>query len=188
MGNNHLIRLFMRGVFIKRPHIPKTLTVWNREKVLRLLKTWSPMKAISIKQLNFKTLMLMLLSTGHRGQTILSCNLTHVHVGQNKIIFLMDKLLKTSKPGSHISEVSFYSYADTKLCPVIYIKEYIKRTRKIRQTSQLFVKLSKPHNGIRGATLRRWKKATLTLAGIDTSRYKAHSTRAAATAKQWRKE
>ena len=65
------------------------------------------MKAISIKQLNFKTLMLMLLSTDHRGQTIISCNLTHVHVGQNKIIFLMDKLLKTSKPGSHISEMSF---------------------------------------------------------------------------------
>ena len=123
----------------------------------------------------------MLLSTGHRGQTILSCNLTHVHVGHNKIVFLVDKLLKTSKPGSHISEVSLCSYSDTNLCPVVYLKEYIKRTRKIRQSSQLFVKLSKPHDKISRATLRRWTKTTLTLAGIDTNKYKAHSTRAAAT-------
>ena len=161
MGNNPLVRLFMRGVFIKRPQIPKTLTVWNPEKVLRLLKSWSPMKSISRKKLTFKTLMLMLLSTGHRGQTILSCNLTHVHVGHNKIVFLVDKLLKTSKPGCHISEVSLCSYSDTNLCPVVYLKEYIKRTRKIRQSAQLFVKLSKPHDKISRATLRRWTKTTL---------------------------
>ena len=67
------------------------------------------------------------------------------------------------------------------LCPVLYIKEYLKRTKLKRQSDQFFVKCAKPYNGVSRDTIRRWTKQVLKLSGVDTVRFKAHSTRAAAT-------
>ena len=181
IGNHPLVRLFMRGIFVLNPRLSKQVPIWNPETVLNLLRQWSPMKSLSLKLLSYKTAMLMLLTTGHRGQTILACSMKHIQISSNKIIFHISTLLKTSKPGHHLSQVCFHSYEDKKLCPVIYLKEYIKRTKQIRQSDQLLIKMSKPHDGISRATLRRWTQNTMQRAGIDISVYSAHSTRSAAT-------
>ena len=181
VGNHPLVRLFMRGVFVLITPLPKTVNIWNPETVLKLLKIWSPMKSLSLKLLSYKTAMLMLLTTGHRGQTILACSVNLMHIYSNKITFNIQTLLKTSKPGQHLVEVVFHAYEDKKLCPVVYLREYIKRTKSIRKSNQLLIQISKPHAGISRSTLRRWTQTTMQRAGIDTSVYSAHSTRSAAT-------
>ena len=182
IGNHPLVKLFMRGVFNTKPQLPKTFSIWNPNYVLRLLKLWYPMNTLSLQCLSMKVSMLMLLSSGQRGQTILACSIKHMVITNNSITFHLVELLKTSKPGSHMSTLTFKSFKEEpKLCPVIYIKEYIKRTKTIRKSDQLLIQTTKPHKAIARATLRRWTKTTLTKAGVNMDTYKPHSTRAAST-------
>ena len=63
---------------------------------------------------------------------------------------------------------------------------YVARTASIRQSlnsSQVFVSFGKPYKVISSATLARWLKAVLSLAGIDTSIFKGHSFRGTSTSK-----
>ena len=46
---------------------------------------------------------------------------------------------------------------------------------------QLFISYTKPHKAVSPDTVSRWVKTTLVDAGIDTSKYSAHSTRSAST-------
>ena len=59
------------------------------------------------------------------------------------------------------------------------LKEYLDRTANIRQDHhKLLVSYQKPHKSISKDTVARWLKQELKLAGIDTSTFGAHSTRA----------
>ena len=63
---------------------------------------------------------------------------------------------------------------------------YVARTASIRQSlnsSHVFVSYGKPYKVVSSATLSRWLKAVLSLAGIDTSILKAHNCRGASTSK-----
>ena len=63
---------------------------------------------------------------------------------------------------------------------------YVARTASIRHSlnsSQVFVSHGKPYKVILSATLARWLKAVLSLAGIDNSIFKGHSFRRASTSK-----
>ena len=68
-----------------------------------------------------------------------------------------------------------------KICPAVCLKQYIKRTKKEHSSTQLFIGLQVPLKSVSTSTIRRWIKLTLGEAGIDTSIYKSHSTRAAST-------
>ena len=71
-----------------------------------------------------------------------------------------------------------------KLCPVLALQEYEKRTSEIRSSNgstQLLIAMIKPHKPFSSSTVARWLKTVLNNAGIDTSIFKAHSVRSAAT-------
>ena len=59
----------MRGVYNKRPFIPKKV-VWDTKIVLDFLEKLHPAKNLSLLQLSIKTVLLCLLVSGQRGQTI----------------------------------------------------------------------------------------------------------------------
>ena len=72
------------------------------------------------------------------------------------------------------------------LCAHSTLLHYVARTASIRQSlnsSQVFVSYGKPYKVISSATLARWLKAVLSLAGIDTSIFKSESFRGASTSK-----
>ena len=60
-------------------------------------------------------------------------------------------------------------------------------TESIRECYQgvepnlLFLALNKPHKPVTSASIARWIKELLTEAGVDTDKFSAHSTRAAAS-------
>ena len=99
-------------------------------------------------------------------------------------------LIKPSKRTSiekpfHDVEIARFP-ASRNLCPVCALEEYIDRTRlcrgKVRSTmSQLLLSRSKPYHPGVSSTILRWLKEIMSLADIDTSLFKAHSTRGAST-------
>jgi pheromone shutdown protein TraB len=65
------------------------------------------------------------------------------------------------------------------------LKSYLYRTATLRgsTSTRLLISYVKPHGAVTTNTLSRWIKQLLTLSGIDTSIFKAHSTRVASVSK-----
>ncbi|KAJ8042075.1 hypothetical protein HOLleu_13053 [Holothuria leucospilota] len=71
--------------------------------------------------------------------------------------------------------------SDEKLDAYSLLKYYLQTTSSLRGSeSQLFISYVPPHKPVSRDTLSRWIKEILDVAGIDTTQYSAHSTRAAA--------
>ena len=103
-------------------------------------------------------------------------------------VFRINSLLKqTSASGGrqrHMQPVIFKKYDhDRSLRVFSLLMEYIARTVKLRGScSQLLLCHVKPHGPAASTdTISRWLKQVMTAAGIDTSIFKPHSTRSAAT-------
>ena len=63
------------------------------------------------------------------------------------------------------------------------VQEYLSRTKHLRVRLQFFFFISfvKPYKPVSKSTVARWAKTTLGLAGVDLTRFKSHSIRAAST-------
>ena len=65
----------------------------------------------------------------------------------------------------------------------MFIRVYLQRTKDWRTTGDKKSQLFDEHKTLAVATLAGWLKTTMAEAGIDTSIFKAHSTRSASTSK-----
>ena len=90
------------------------------------------MDSLSLKDLSFKFLMLLLLVSGQRGQTIHMLDLNDMIVSDNGFTFVTVNHLKQSRPGYHNPQLKFVPFEDSSLCVVTTCKEYLKRTQSLK--------------------------------------------------------
>ena len=91
-------------------------------------------------------------------------------------------LLKQSRPGVKNPLVELRPFKDETLCVLTTLKEYLTRTKFLRGSeSHLFISYNRSFKRVGRDTISPWVKLVLTDSGIDTSRFKPHSTRAANT-------
>ena len=143
---------------------------------------------LSLKDLTLKVAMLMALTSACRGSELHQLDPTKLQRLQGKIRFTIDGLTKTRKTGQPPKQVQFTSYSkESKLDVVAALELYLDKTKRFRTNKnsqhQLFLTFIKPHKAVARCTIARWLKMLMTRAGIDVSKYKAHSTRAAASSK-----
>ena len=182
IGQLPLVKRFMKGIFNKKPALPKYNSTWDVEVVLAFLKTLTPVHTLSLRYLSYKLVMLLALLTGQRMQTLHSLDLNDIEASDSQLTFSVNALLKSSRPGSHLKPIIIPAFPDDKtLCLVSVFSEYVKRTKTLRKTQKLIVTYSKPHSHASKCTLSKWIKDVLKLSGIDISQYKSHSTRSAST-------
>ena len=106
---------------------------------------------------------------------------TNLTISKEQVRCRIADLIKTSKAGSRTQHTVLDGFrSDRRLCVVKYLKANLQRTKPLRgeETSQL-----KPHAGVSRDTLRQWTKLYMQKAGIDTSIFTPHSTRAADSSK-----
>ena len=98
-------------------------------------------------------------------------------------VFYITSLLKQSRKGRHMAPIELLTHpSNTKLCIVTVLREYLHRTKDIREGQrQLLLSHQKPHHPISNDTLARWVRDTLQRAGVDTLLFSAHSTKSACT-------
>ena len=127
----------------------------------------------------------MLLVSGQQGQTIHLLDIKNMSISTSTISFRIGDLLKTSRPGNHLSEVFFKAYApDKRLCVYSAILSYLERPDSIRGSVTRFFLTTKPPFRLASRdTLRRWARDIMRDAGIDLSIFAPHSTRCASTSK-----
>jgi hypothetical protein len=70
IGQHPLVSRLLKGIYQVRPNTPKYRCIWDVNIVLRYLAQLHPLKKLSLRELTYKVVMLMLLVSGQRGQTI----------------------------------------------------------------------------------------------------------------------
>ena len=180
LGQNKYVSLYMTGLAKSLPRAPKYQDIWDPQEVLKFLKKWSPAKNLNLFQLTVKTLLLLLLVTAQRLQTMSKLSLENMTQKKRKFSFTIVENLKHQRGYAPATIIEVQSFpADLRLCPVNYLKAYLNRTRQVRSTQALFVTTTKPHGKAAMATMSRWVKVGLNLAGINTTKFSPGSTRAA---------
>ena len=128
--------------------------------------------------------MLIALTSAARVQTIHRLTVNNMVKGKDEFVFEFSGLLKQSRPGFKCSPVHMKAYPpDRRLCIFHVIKEYLARTERIRKCDSLLISFIKPYGEVSKDTIARWLKTIMQRAGIDISKFSAHSIRAAATSK-----
>ena len=149
-GYHPLVTRFLKGIYETRKPQPKYKTIWDVATVLRYLKTLQPLEQLSLKDLTLKLLMLLLLATGQRGQSIYLLSLDGMHMSSQSCKFELLEHIKTSKPNKRENSIDISSYQpDNTLCPLLTLKEYLKKTAPLRgKERKLFVSFIQPHKGV----------------------------------------
>jgi len=124
---------------------------------------------------------LLLLLSGQRCHTITNPSLQKMIKSDDKVIFLITEKLKHNRTGGHQSPLEFEAYSyDSNMCIVSHLQKYLEMTFELHNFSQqLLISFIKPHRPVSRETVSQWIKNFMSLAGIDTSKYKSHSTRGA---------
>ena len=181
-GEHPTVKRFMRGVFQKRPTRPKYVYTWDAEIVLLHLENLQPLQDLSLKDLTMKLVTTIALITGQRCQTIFYMNLKTMQKTNTKFRFIIEHLIKTSKPGKEQPILILPKFEENEhRCVYKTLKRYLEVTAPLRKGDELFISFIKPHAPVSKDTISRWVRTTLEQAGIDTEIFKSHSTRSAAT-------
>lgn len=182
-GKHHLVKTYMRGAFNIRPPAPRYKDTWDPTVVLTLISQWHPPHQLDLKKLTLKLLMLTLLVSGQRLQTLSLMSLDNMHVSSNSYSFVITDLLKQTRPGYKNPTVVLRAFpSDERLCIFLLLQAYIQRTAPVRKdVRSLFLCFRKPYGLASKDTLSRWAKLVLAAAGIDTAHYTPHSTRSASS-------
>ena len=188
-----ITRLF-KYFYLKRPSFTKNVVTWDVGKVLKFLAYWHPIESLSLKQLTYKTVTLVAITSVDRAQTIHKLNVEKVSISAHGLEFVIPEILKTSKRGKPPQIVTCVSYSDERLDVCKYVEAYINKTLKFRvkavrakqeKPTQLFLSFSNGKPVLR-ATISRWIRETQKLAGINIQQYSAGTTRSAsASAAFW---
>ena len=70
----------MKGVYNCKPTLPRQSATWDVNLVLRYLKSLYPHENLSLKQLSYKLIVLLALTTGQRIQTLYFVDLKKCYV------------------------------------------------------------------------------------------------------------
>ena len=185
IGTHPLISRFMKGVFKGSPPTSRYQSTWDVKPVLTYLSSLHPVEKLELKTLTLKLIMLIALVSGQRGQTLHILDIAYMKEAPDVVEFLLSEHIKQSRPGYKAPSVILKAYpADSSLCVVTCLKEYLKRTKPLRGSeTKLFISFVKPYKHISRETISRWIRSVMETAGVDTQVFKPHSTRSAATSK-----
>ena len=175
----------MRSVYQSRPALPRNQTRWDPDIVLQFIRRLGPNEDIPTLMLSKKLTMLLLLQSGQRGQTLHMLDIRNMTLTDTRASFRIGDLLKTSRPGHHISEVAFdVLVPESRLCVVATLKEYLSRTQECRaDTTRLLLTSRAPVGPVFRDTIRQWTRDIMEATGIDLSIFAPHSTGGASCGK-----
>ena len=160
-------------MFELRPALPRYKLIWDLDIVFNYCRGRPSAPELSLKEL---TLKLTFQWTEMSDNQVMELTI-------DKCIFQITDKVKQTRIGTHIPPLSLLAYPkEKKLCSISHLQEYLKRTNLFRKESkQLLLSHVKSHGPVRKDTISRWCKSVLSSAGIDTSKFKGHSTRAASS-------
>lgn len=183
VGDHPLVKRLLRGVYLRAPPTPRYSYVWDVNVVLDFLRNNACACELDLKHLTMFTVVLLLLVSGQRCQTLAKLDARGSSLGKDTARLRIRGLLKTSRPGASRGDLVLQAFpSEPKVCVVTLLGEYMSRTAPLRGEDgdhTLFISYTPPHKEVGSSTIGRWAKQALAWAGVDTTVFSAHSTRAA---------
>ena len=131
--------------------------------------------------------MLLALSSAGRGSELIAHDLWYIPFHPEGVSFNLPELTKGVRVGKPVKTSFHASFPQNELlCPCSSLKEYEKRTKPFRPSSEtepnkLFFSVNRPHTPIAAGILSHWVQDCLLDEGIDSNVFKVHSIRSTAT-------
>ena len=186
-GKHPIITRMLKGIFRKRPALPRYVTTYDPDIVLNFLKALPSWENITLKWLTLKTVTLLALLSGHRCQSINSLSLDHMDIDIERVVFYIPDIIKNTTTSFHPEPIELAAYnLDESICPVRTVVEYIKATEKFRKSQNVILSYH-THDVVTTQTVSRYVKLTLKSSGINTAIFTAHSTRHSSSSKTFMK-
>ena len=104
-ASHPLVKKSMKGVFQRKPSLPRYCVTWSVGQVLSYLEQQT-LSDISLKDLTLKVTMLLCLLTGQRLQTLAAVHLDHMALNDHQCILYINEILKFTRPGKHIAPIT----------------------------------------------------------------------------------
>jgi len=184
-GQHSQVCALLKGIFNRRPPQPRYTETWDVNQVLNMFRQWPENQGLDLQDLSLKGTMLMALTGAVRQSELQLLHVNHMLDRGDSIQFLIGGLTKTRKVGQGPVSLQFCTFPqEPKLDVVQCIRAYVARVARLRgKHTQLLISYVKPHKPIVACSVARWLQSAMQIAGIDISKYKAHSTRGASTSK-----
>ena len=180
-GSHPLVCQLLKGVFQLRPSQPRYATMWQVSKVVRYISSLGSHSNLSTKLLSYKLVGLLALTAPDRASGLAACDLHFRYFRPEGVQFKLLELTKTARQGQDPKSCFHASFPDNEhLCVCKCLQEYEARTLQWRpqdpsKPNKLLLSHINPHKPVSPATLARWLKELMQLAGIDTTIFKGHS-------------
>ena len=186
VGQNPLICLILKGMYNNRPQCSRYCSTCDVDIVLNYLRELSPLRSLYLRQISNKLVVLLLLITCQRVQTLTTLSVTDLLWSKSKsvAVFRLSQVLKHSRRGS-LGVITLTTFdKDPRICVILTLKTYLHKTSDIRKDGhKLILTTTPPSRSASSVTIARWTKETIAKAGIDISLLKAHSICGASTSK-----
>jgi hypothetical protein len=180
IGQHPLVARLLKGVSHLRPPSCKYNYTWDASLILSLFASWGKNSELDIKRLTHKTVALLALRSAQRVQTLMCITTNIVHFLPTEVVIRICNRLKTSKPGEGLI-INLKKFSKPNLCVYSRLQEYLKVTKTLRSSPNLFICTNSPHKSASPQTVSRWLKEVLNLSGIDVSWFSSHSFRHSST-------
>ena len=93
LGSHPVICRLMKGVFENRPSLLRYNETWDVHTVVERLAGWPDTGLLTLKQLTMRTVMLLALLSGQRGQSIHSLKVQDVKLYADKCVIVYSSVL-----------------------------------------------------------------------------------------------
>ena len=134
-SNHHVILKLMHLFYLQHPPSHKWFDPWDVECLLSLLESWAPMSSLATFKLAWKTATLLALVTAKHCSdlTLLCVDNQHLFLQCNGAIFIPLSGGKTDCPSHLPPQIHIESHSNVNLCPVFYLKAYLRCTESFRK-------------------------------------------------------
>ena len=120
----------MHHFYLQCPPSYKYFDPWDVEHLLSLLESWALASYLTTFKLAWKIATLLALVTAKRCSdlTLLCIDNQHLFLQHNAAIFIPMSGGKTDHPGHLSPQICIESHSSVNLCPVFYLKAYLRCT------------------------------------------------------------
>ena len=185
IGQYPLVNRLLRGVYNRRPPMPRYSSTWDVDEVTKFLISLGKNEELTLKSLSQKMALLMALVGASE---LAALNLRFKVVKANGVSFRLATLTKKRTPGLLPKELFFGAFPGNEcLCVVKCMDRYEIATTSLLPNENgakpLFISYTKPHRPVSSQRIAHWIKEMLGRAGA----FKEHSVRGVSTSTAMRK-
>ena len=163
-SNHPVILKLMCHFYLQHPPSCTWFYPWYVECLLSLLESWAPMSSLTtFNWLGRLLLLLALVTAKHCSDLTLLCvDNQYLFLQCNAAIFIPLSGGKTDRLGHLPPQIHIESHCNVNLCPVFYLKAYLRCTESFRMkpdgshVTSLFLDNNRQHRPVCAKTISSW--------------------------------